>query len=428
MLRIKSVLLAAAAATLMLAPAPRASADTGDAILGAIVGGVITGIAVNEANKNKPPRRRVVVRPVPESPQRAANRLTQTALNYFSFNAGYADGLFGPQTATAVRAYQSFLAFPQTGKLAAMEHDILMGAYNRGQTGDYASVTLVNSSPLGPRALLIEQRDAMLGRVATSTGTTMPVISTSGGEPAVADSDAGTLTGLPLIPVPTGNGNLAEFCGSDAVTGPRVTLAAMSDPAPALDQAFCSARAESIASSAALAGAVEGVSMAEIEAQCDQLGPVMKVHVADLSSMPRAGVIDEVRDFVDGSGADAAQLASTARICLGVGYRKGDMDGAIGSGLLLVALGQPAYGELMGHHLQHGFGVAANQNRALDWLVWSTEELRAGAMPVFGNGDSGRVDLVDEAVYRLNGGAAPALTPGKNAASKGRLPRAETAN
>ncbi len=427
MLRVKLIALAAAAA-LLLVPVPRASADSGDAILGAIVGGVITGIAINEANKNKPPKRRVVVRPAPESPQRKANRLTQTALNYFSFNAGYADGLFGPQTATGVRAYQGFLDFPQTGKLAAVEHDILMGAYNRGQAGDYATVTLVNSSPLGPRALLVAQRDAMLGRVASNPGTTVPVTSTSDGGPTIAENDTGTLTGLPLIPVPTGKGNLADFCGTDAVTGPRVTLAAMGEPEPALNQAFCAARAEAIDTAATLAAAVEGVSMAGIEAQCDQLGPVMKPYVANLPGMPRAGVIDEVRDFVDDSGADAAQLASTARICLGTGYRTGDLDAAIGSGLLLVALGQPAYGELMGHHLHHGFGVAANENRALDWLVWTTDELRAGAMPVFGSGDSGRADLVDEAVYRLNGGAAPAPGPSKNAASKGRLPTAGTAN
>lgn len=421
MLKTQLIALVAAAA-MLLAPAQKASADAGDAILGAIVGGMVTTAIINESRKNNPPNRTVVVRPQPESPQRKANRATQTALNYFGFNAGYADGLFGPQTASAVRGYQQFLGFPQTGKLTSTEHDILMNAYNRGQVGDYQTTNLINNE--GVRALLLEQRNLALGPPANSSGaTTSPAVAESdlGGTaaPEVTAADSGP-TGLPLIPVPTGRGDLASFCTDPAITGARVTLASMDQPQDALNQVFCDARAQAIDSASSLAAGVQGVSAADIEAQCDALGPVMQPYVSALAVKPRADVVADVNGFISESGTDRTQLASTAEICLGTGYRVDNMNVAVGSALLLVALGEPGYGELMGHHLYHGFGTAANENRALEWLVWTTDELAAGATPVFGRGDTTRMELVDEAVYRLNGGAPSSAA--KSTSSKGKLP------
>ncbi len=432
---IRKLIAVAAIAATLASPAQRAAADAGDAILGAIVGGVITGIAVNEANKNKPPKRTtVVVRP--DSPQRAANRVTQNALNYFSFNAGYADGVFGARTAAAVRAYQAFLNFPQTGKLTAVEHDILISAYNRGQAGGYDVTQLISTDPMGSRALLVSQRNLVLGPPAGSGSTSStPTVATM-------DTDLGTVTvpetatpevasndkpmGLPLIPVPTGKGNLADFCSGSDVTGPRITLAGMTDPVPALNQAFCGARAEAIDASAALASGVQGVTMADIEAQCEALGPVVQSYVSMLPGKDRADVVAAVDQFITDSGTDRSQLASTAQICLGVGYKKDDLTVALGSALVLVALDEAAYGELMGHHLYHGFGVSENQDRGVDWLVWTTDELDAGATPVFGSADGVRGALVNEAVYRLNGGAPSSAA--KNTSSKGKLPVINTGN
>ncbi|WP_172299988.1 peptidoglycan-binding domain-containing protein [Pseudoruegeria sp. HB172150] len=427
----KKLVALTATAAVLAAPAHRAAADVGDALLGGIVGGVVTGVIINEANKNKPrPTKRVYVTPRPDSPARAANRVTQTSLNYFGFNAGGADGVFGPQTARAVSSYQAFLQFPVTGQLTPFQREVLVGAYNRGQVGDYATMQLVSTDPMGARALLIAQRDMMTGKPPASGGgapvTTMASAESDAPPAAEAPATPETppLVGLPVIPVPTGNGQLAAFCSSPTVTGPRITPVSMTDPKPALEQVFCGARAEAIDDSTGLANSVQGVTLADIEAQCEQLGPVMASYVTSLYGKPRADVIGDVTGFVSSSGTDSAQLASTAKICLGIGYRKDNMNVALGSGLLLVALGQPAYGELMGHHLYHGFGTAANQDRAMDWLIWTTDELANGATPVFGDG--ARTELVDEAVYRLNGGAPASAA--KSTSTKGKLPVVQTNN
>jgi hypothetical protein len=53
-----------------------------------------------------------------------------------------------------------------------------------------------------------------------------------------------------------------------------------------------------------------------------------------------------------------AQLSGTAKVCLGTGYAQDDMNVAIGSALLLTALGERAYSEYLGHHLSQGYGAS----------------------------------------------------------------------
>jgi len=294
----KSFVAATAATALLVVPVEKAQADGGDFAAG-LVTGIIGTIIVNENNKNRPrvvtttPTRTVVV---PDSPQRAANRLTQTALNYFGFNAGGADGIFGPQTARAVSGYQSFMGFPQVGKLASFEHQVLMAAYNRGQAGDFETVQLINTNPLGVRALLLDTRDKLLGvnnggTLAGTTqggGTNTVVVSASEipntvitPTPEVAPSIAPTPEtnvaggGLPLIPIPVSSADATGYCANYSNGALQITPASMGDPADAMVQLFCQARAEAMDASNALIAGVSGVAREQIVAQCAQLGPVL---------------------------------------------------------------------------------------------------------------------------------------------------------
>ncbi|MFW5881362.1 MAG: hypothetical protein ACOCTP_02460, partial [Roseicyclus sp.] len=139
--------------------------------------------------------------------------------------------------------------------------------------------------------------------------------------------------------------------------------------------------------------------------------PALKDHVAALSFDPMATVVQGVRGFVLGSGMSPGQLSGTAKVCLSVGYRTDDMDVAIGSGLLLVAMGEPVYAELMGHHLSQGFGTAKRADLALDWYDAALEAVEAGATPVFAPGQPERSDLLRKAAYRTGGKADGAALP-----------------
>jgi hypothetical protein len=115
--------------------------------------------------------------------------------------------------------------------------------------------------------------------------------------------------------------------------------------------------------------AIAGFTPQQIADQCAGFGPAMKDFVAGLSLKPRESVQAEVSNFVLATGMAPAQLAETARICLGVGYMTDNMDVAIGSGLILSVLGERAYSELMGHHLIGGFGAVGQPDQLI--ISWA---------------------------------------------------------
>jgi hypothetical protein len=121
----KRIATSALAAAMIFAPATRAAADS-DALVGGIVGGVI----VNEANRNRTQARTAPRVSGMSAATRAQKQETQTALNYFGFNAGPADGVIGRGTRAAMAAYQAHLGFPATGELTPYEHDFLLTSYH----------------------------------------------------------------------------------------------------------------------------------------------------------------------------------------------------------------------------------------------------------------------------------------------------------
>lgn len=395
----------AVAATMALAPIGSAASDAGHALLGGVVGGVIGGVIVNEANKNKPPRRTtntVVVHPRSETSARAANRETQTALNYFGYAAGAADGIMGRRSRAAVSQYQAFMGYPVTGKLTPFQRDVLVGAYQRGVAGSYETVQLVSTDPLGSRALLIAQRNILTGVAATpAPAPAAPTVVAA--ETAPAEESGG----LPLLPVMGADMSLSSHCSKVSLVtnsnGGFTNVAAMTDPSLVLNEQFCLARAYSMDAGEQMVKALNGVTQAQADSQCAQYGPALREHVAALSVDGRETVLNSVNGFIRDSGSDRAQLASTAKICLSSGYRKDDMDVALGSALLLVALNEAPYGELIGHHLAQGFGTAQRVDLSLDWFDAALAALAGGSSAVFAPAQADRSELLEAAVYQLAG-------------------------
>jgi uncharacterized membrane protein len=89
-----------------------------------------------------------------------------------------------------------------------------------------------------------------------------------------------------------------------------------------------------------LAGKIAGTTAAQIAEQCQAFGPVLAPQVAAMSLQPRDEVLKAALQCVLTSGIAPAQLAATAKICLGVGYTTDKQDVAIGSALLLSAPGE----------------------------------------------------------------------------------------
>ena len=412
------------AASLAIIPAERVEADAGDFIAGAIIGGIVGANAKKQrrTTRSRSSSRKKSTRSRLPSTQEGKN--IQASLNYFGFDAGTVDGQLGRKTKNAVSQYQAYLGYPVTGQLSEFEKNLLTSSYNRAQAGGYAVQQQVANNIDGTRGLLKTYRSEMAGGTAAPSTTTIVVApqpapqqqptfaatapATQPLAGAVTAAAAGTA--LPNFLGAGTQASLASHCNTVSLitntNGGFVTLASMSDPNVALNEQFCLARTYAIAKSEEMVSQIQGFTPDQIAAQCGGFGPAMKDKVEALSVKPRDVVASEVSSFALTTGMSLAQLQGTAKICLGVGYRTDNMDVAVGSALLLYAMGEGVYGELMGHHLSQGFGPAKRADMAQSWYQAGLAAADSGAAAVFVPGQPERTELIRQAAVRMNGGGA----------------------
>ncbi|QBF32351.1 peptidoglycan-binding domain-containing protein [Thalassococcus sp. S3] len=422
------------AASIAFTPATRVAADAGDFVAGAIIGGIIGHAATKQNQRKKAATKRYYKKPArPRIPATQEGRQIQSSLNYFGFNAGGVDGQLGRKSRDAISRYQAYMGYPSTGQLTPFEQDLLVTSYNRAQAGGYAVNQQIATSPDGTRGLLKQYRAELAGapaipQAAAAAPMTTVVVAPQPVAP-VPGTTTTTVTSIspitPVTPEPQapaqmastsplpnflGGGaqqSLASHCNTISLltntNGGFTKAEQMTDASFALNEQFCLARTYAIAQGEDLVSKVQGFTPQQIEAQCEAFGPAMKDHVAALSLKPQQAVVQDVASFILTTGMSPAQLNGTAKICLGVGYRTDNMDVALGSSLLLFAMGEGVYGELMGHHLAQGFGTAKRTDMALVWYEQGLTAIENGAQPVFAPGQPERNDLIRKASLQLNG-------------------------
>lgn len=424
------------AASLALLPAERVEADAGDFIAGAIIGGIVGANAKKQRRSTRTYRKKSSRSKLP-STQEGKN--IQASLNYFGFDAGSVDGQLGRKTRNAVSQYQAYLGYPVTGQMSAFEQNLLISSYNRAQAGGYAVQQQVASTPDGTRGLLKTYRAEMAGQAAPATAPSTTIVvapqqvpqtqqvvtaaAPLSGVAGLANAVAPPASGLPNFMGAGTQASLASHCNTVSLitntNGGFTTLATMTDPNVTLNEQFCLARTYAIAKSEELVSQIQGFTPDQIAQQCAGFGPAMQDKVASLSLKPRDAVVADVSSFVLTTGMSPAQLAGTARICLGVGYRTDNMDVAIGSALLLYTMGEGVYGELMGHHLSQGFGPAKRIDMAQSWYQAALTAADTGAAAVFVPGQPERTELLRQASMRMAGAPASTLPQVQPASSSG---------
>lgn len=441
----RMLLTTAVAVSLVATPATRAAADAGDFIAGAIAGAI-----VNHAVRNQSQQRvyrqttttpRKTVKRTSSIPSTQEGRQIQTSLNYFGFNAGSVDGQLGRKSREAVSQYQAYLGYPITGQLSVFEQDLLITSYNRALAGGYATQQMIAANPEGTRGLLKSYRTEMAGGVpagAVMPQTTMvvapapqvapapiPVVVAAAPDPAPAPLALPVAAPAPALPsfattsaplpnlfggaVPV---SLADHCDSiarqTARLGGPATAQNLTDANVALNEQFCVARSDAIAEGSQLAQGL-GATPDQLTSHCAAYGQQMKPHVAALSVADRDSVLRDVSSFVAGTNIPSADLAATAKVCMSVGYDTENLDQAVGSGLILVALGEEGYAELMGHHLSQGIGAGKRTDLAGGWF--DTGMAGAARRAVFAPADPERLELLRRATASLRSGGQEGLLP-----------------
>ena len=409
----------------------------GSGLVGGIIGGIIGGAIVNEANKSKRRTTTVYRKAKPtgiSSAQREANLEVQVALNEFGYPVGTPDGSLGPRSRGAISEYQVLIGYPPTGQLTEYERTLLVTAYHRAVAGGPLVAQTVATHPMGLRGLLLVQRDEMAGIAPAVPAANAGVVAAAAPvlPSLVAEAPATDPTALPsFMNSATTQVSLASQCNKISLVtntnGGYTTAAAMTDPMFALSEQFCLARTYAMATGEELAAKAAGFTPTQITEQCQAFGPALKDQVAALSLQPRDQVLAGVQAFVLKSGMSPAQLSGTAKVCLGVGYTTDNMDVAIGSALLLTALGEGAYGELLGHHLSQGYGANVRPDLALDWYDTGLAAMGAGAA-IFAPGIVDRPEVIRKAAFTIGGRAyEPAVALPQFAAVPEVAPAAEPA-
>lgn len=443
---IKSIAVSCVVVSMAIVPASRATADAGDFVAGAIIGGIV-GHAATKQNQRKKATQRTYTKKAykPRLPSTQEGREIQASLNYFGFNAGSVDGQLGQRSRNAISAYQAYLGYPATGQLTPFEQNLLITSYNRAQAGGYAVNQQIAATPDGPRGLLKTYRAEMAGQptapvfpqqpgttivvapqpVAPSVGTTTTTTVVAATPEAAASAEPAS-PGLPNFLGGGATASLASHCNTVSLltntNGGFTTAAAMTDPNVALNEQFCLARTYAIAKSEDMIAKVQGFTPDQIAGQCEQFGPAMQPYVAALALKSQPEVVQDVAGFILTTGMSPAQLKGTAQICMGVGYRTDNMDVALGSALMLFAMGDHVYGEMMGHHLAQGFGTAQRVDSARVWYAEGLKAVDAGAPAVFAPGQPERVELLRQASLRLGSSNSGLVSPAQPLVQPAALP------
>ncbi|MEO0752542.1 MAG: peptidoglycan-binding domain-containing protein [Pseudomonadota bacterium] len=277
------------------------------------------------------------------------------------------------------------------------------------------SPTAASFNCIGGSCQVKAQPQTQLASTQTAPST-VPTFQTQ--EPAT------TTAGLPVFNTAPKQKSLASFCSKVNLltnsNGGFTTVSTMSDPSFTLSEQFCLARTYAMAEGEQLMSTVQGATPQQIEAQCDQFGGLLTAQIASLGSKPAAAVLNDVNGVILNSGMSADQLRTTSQICMASGYKTDNMQTALAGALLLTALGERPVAELVGHHLQGGFGAAESDDLAINWYETALGALDNGSAPVFAPNQLDRIDVLRQATLKLSGADTASSVP--TSATSGKLP------
>lgn len=248
-----------------------------------------------------------------------------------------------------------------------------------------------------------KMNDPMLVAAAPAVQQPAPTMASSG--------TTGSISAIPMFNAPSqSQTSLASYCNKVQVltnsNGGYTTVSTMTDPDMALNEQLCLTRTYAIARGEEMMKQVSGMTVEQVDAQCDAFGPALQPYVAALATSSPVEVAPQVQKFALSANMSIEQLQSTGAICLYSGYRRDKQDVALGSALLLVGAGQTPYAETVGHHMTQGFGTKADPAKAKGWYDMAFTALDNGADAVFAPGQADRVDVLKAA---LSGDAGAAV-------------------
>lgn len=330
-------------------------------------------------------------RAAPSTPRVTADpviKQNQTALNYFGFPAGTADGISGSRTRSAISDYQRYLGFPATGQLNSYEQELLVNGYHRSMAGvgnaaPYSS--LVASD--GARGLLKGIHRENQGLPANPNAPAPAPVQTPIINAVAPETGGGMVFGTPSTAPRFGDASMSQDCrltnARTLAEGRMVDPANMVDAQFALDEQFCGARDYAIARSQQLSSGIDGMTDEVIQAQCASIVDAMDPYVSLLGTRSPQAIAADAQAFFRNAGISNEQLVLTGEVCLGFGYHTDDPDVSLAAAMMLIGAGNGTHGEVFGHHMRKGYGTSIDVASAGDWYTYGLDAYDQGIAPAF---------------------------------------------
>ncbi|MCB1362843.1 MAG: hypothetical protein KDK02_01905, partial [Rhodobacteraceae bacterium] len=298
-----------------------------------------------------------------------------------------------------------------------------LSSYQRAQASSHLPPYNQVLATQGQRGLLRTYRNEQLGIASPQIQMQQPQVQTAAAPvpapaPAPAPQPQQTVTAradnaeLPNFTFGQVDRSANDHCNEisvlTAANGGLTTAGRVTDSEFAMNEQFCLARTHAMAESARIEATIPNMTSDQIEKQCKGLTQAVAPQLANLGTDRPERVVAATAKFLRSSGKPMDQLASGGKVCLGVGYRIDDPQMALGSAVLLTAAGDLGYGEIVGHHLREGFGVAqADPQLAGDWIRMAVNAVQNGGNVVLGQTPD-RLAVLNEA---MNGGGGTGGLP-----------------
>lgn len=374
---------------LAIGPAPEARADN-DAVAGFIVGlgvGAIAGAAAQKHQQKKKATstsgRSKKTASKPASSAKRGDAQVQVALNYYNFEAGTPDGVFGPGTRAAIRRYQSYIGEPATGEMTAAQTTALLSAYARDTAGSTPGLFAGNRTASGNA-----QMSTLLASLG-SQGTNDLAPATP--EPALATAPASATEAAPL-PVATGPVP-DDLCKAPAAAPAKGPGAA--SPAETVVDSYCSAVGYAVQNSVTLSKAVMGFDPAVSGKQCaDWLVANRAKLDGALAKEPEAAIADLAALVPGAAEPQKAAMRDSFSICHGIAQAAGNTPDARAFAALVASFGGAGYGELVAASDALGLGTAQSGAQANAWYLWTAEAIDGGGQKLIATPDYDHVPLL----------------------------------
>lgn len=372
---------------LAIGPAPEARADN-DAVAGFIVGlgvGAIAGAAAQKQQQKKKTStssgKSKKSSSKRSSTAKRGDAQVQVALNYYNFEAGTPDGVFGPGTRAAIRRYQSYIGEPATGELTGAQTTALLSAYARDTAGATSNGLFAGNRTATGNA----QMSTLLASLG-SQGTNDLAPATP--EPALAT----TATEAAALPTATGptQDDLCKAPASAVAKGPGAV-----SPAETVVDSYCSAVGYAVQNSVTLSKAVQGFDPAVSGKQCaDWLVANRAKLDAALAKAPEATVADLAALVPGAAEPQKAAMRDSFSICHGIAQAAGNAPDARAFAALVASFGGVGYGELVAASDALGLGTAQSGAQANAWYLWTAEAIDGGGAKLITTADYDHVPLL----------------------------------